>query len=136
MHILGDPVGLVAQAAKARNAVGDLWWKALKRGPAGLSVKDLADSLGLIPYHVLTYGDQSEVAHAGDAFRHFEVAENEPQGVLHLGPSPERIGGRLNLACLVFLACLASVHNRLQFGQTVDSRIDAFAARLGVPIKQ
>jgi hypothetical protein len=64
------------------------------------------------------------------------VLENESQGVLDLGPSPERIGGRLNLACLVFLGCLASVHNRLQFGQAVDSRIDAFAARLGAPSPQ
>jgi hypothetical protein len=133
MAILGDPGVIAAQAAAAKSAVGEAWWKALKKGPAGLTVKDFADSLGVPAYYVMIYGDQSEVAHAGDAFRHFDVADDESHGLLDLSPSPDGIGGGLNLASLVFLGCLASVHNRLQFGQAVDSALDAFAARLGVP---
>jgi hypothetical protein len=133
MDILGDPGTIAAQAAAATSAVGQAWWKALKKGPAGLTVKDLADSLGVTSYHVMVYGDQSEVAHAGDAFRHFDVAADESHDLLDLSPSPEGIGGRLHLASLVFLGCLTSVHSRLQFGQAVDSALDAFAARLGVP---
>ncbi|MBV9123154.1 MAG: hypothetical protein JO112_07345, partial [Planctomycetes bacterium] len=133
MGIFGDPGTITAQAAAARSAVGEAWWKAIRKGPAGLTVKDLADSLGVTPYYVMVYGDQSEVAHAGDAFRHFDVAEDESHGLLDLSPSSDGIGGRLHLASLVFLGCLTSAHNRLQFGQTVDSALDAFAARLGVP---
>ena len=133
MATLGDPHDIAAQVAAARSAVGEAWWKALKKGPAGLTVKDLAESLGVRGYHLMIYGDQSEVAHAGDAFRHFEVAEDESNGHLDLSPSPEGIGGGLRVACLVFLGCLTSVHNRLQFGPAVDSALDAFAAQLGVP---
>jgi hypothetical protein len=133
VEVLGDPGMIAAQATAAKSAVGEAWWKALKKGPAGLTVKDLADSLGVTPYHVMVYGDQSEVAHAGDAFRHFDFAADESHGLLDLSPSPDGIGGRLQLASLVFLGCLTSVHNRLQFGQTVDLALDAFAARLGVP---
>ncbi len=135
MDILGDQATITAQATAARNSVGEAWWKALKKGPAGLTVKDLAASLGVASYYVMVYGDQSEVAHAGDAFSHFDVADDESLGLLDLSPSPEGIGGRLHLASLVFLGCLTSVHNRLQFGQAVDSALDAFAARLGVPSK-
>jgi hypothetical protein len=132
MALLGDPGAIAAQAAAAKNAVGEAWWKALKKGPAGLTVKDLADSLGVPAYYVMIYGDQSEVAHAGDAFRHFDMAD-ESHGLLDLSPSPDGIGGGLRLANLVFLGCLTSVHNRLQFGPAVDSALDAFAGRLGVP---
>lgn len=133
MAVLGDSEKITAQAAAARSAVGEAWWKALKKGPAGLTVKDFADSLGVPAYHVMVYGDQSEVAHAGDGFRHFDVAEDESQGYLDLSPSPDGVGGSLHLASLVFLGCLASIHNRLQFGQAVDAAIEAFATRLGVP---
>jgi hypothetical protein len=132
MKLLGDPGTIAAQAAAAKAAVGEAWWKALRKGQAGLTVKDLADSLGVTPYHVMVYGDQSEVAHAGDAFRHFDLAADESHGLLDLSPSPDGIGGRLHLASLVFLGCLTSVHNRLRFGQAVDAALDAFAARLGV----
>lgn len=136
MTILGDPADIAAQAAAAKNAVGEKWWKALKLGQAGLRVKDLADSLGVFAYYVMVYGDQSEVAHAGDGFRHVHVADDESHGLLDLSPSPEGIGGGLRIACLVFLGCLTSVHNRLEFGPTVDSSLTAFAARLGVPSDQ
>jgi hypothetical protein len=135
MTILGDPGKAAAQATAAKSAVGDAWWKALKKGPAGLTVKDLADSLGVSAYHVMVYGDQAEVAHAGDGFRHVHVADDESHGLLDLSPSSEGIGGGLRMACLVFLGCLTTVHNRLQFGPTLDSVLDAFATRLGVPSK-
>jgi hypothetical protein len=80
----------------------------------------------------MVYGDQSDVAHAGDAFRHFDVGDDESHGLLDLSPSPDGIGDRLHLASLVFLGCLTSVHNRLRFGLAVDSALDASAARLGV----
>jgi hypothetical protein len=38
MAILGDPGVIAAQATAARNAVGEEWWKALKRGVAGLRI--------------------------------------------------------------------------------------------------
>jgi Family of unknown function (DUF5677) len=131
--ILGNPADVAVQAAVAKSAVGEAWWKALKKGLAGLTVKALADSLGVLGYYVMIYGDQSEVAHAGDGFSHFDVADDGSHGRLDLSPSPDNIGRGLRLACLIFLGCLTSVHNRLQFGPTVDSVLDAFAARLGVP---
>ena len=94
-------------------------------------MKDLADSLGVSAYYVMIYGDQSEVAHAGDAFRHFDVADDEAHGLLELSPSSDGIAGGLRVASLIFLGCLCSVNNRLQFGQ--DAVLDAFAGRLGVP---
>jgi hypothetical protein len=84
-------------------------------------------------YYFIIYGDQSEVAHARDGFRHFDMADDQSHGLLDLSPSPDSIGVGLRLACLVFLGCLTSLHNRLHFGPTVDSLLDAFAARLGVP---
>ena len=133
-HFLASSLGaLAAQAAAAKSAVGEAWWKALKRGPAGLKVKDLAESLGVPAYYVMIYGDQSEVAHAGDGFRHFDVADDESHGLLDLSPCPDGIGRGLRVSCLVFLGCLTIVHNRLQFGPTVDSALDAFAVRLCAP---
>jgi hypothetical protein len=133
LALLGDPAQIAAQAAAARAAVGENWWKCLRKGQAGLSVKDLADSLGVTPYYVLAYGDQSEVIHAGDALQHFDVDDGGASGSLDLAPSSADVGGRLRLACLVFLGCLASLNNRLHFGPAFDSAIDAFATRLGVP---
>lgn len=134
MAIRGDPGVIVAQAAAAKTAVSEAWWKALSKGTAaaGLSVKNLADSLGLLSYYIMVYGDQSEVAHAGDGYCHFDVAEDGISGLLDMSPSSDGIGGRLRLACLVFLSCLTSVHNRLQFGSAAETSLNAFTSRLGV----
>jgi hypothetical protein len=131
--ILGDPGEIAAQAATARKMVGEAWWKALKKGHAGLHVKDLAESLGVISYYLMLYRDQSEVTHAGDALRHFGVADDGSHGLLALSPSVDGVDVALRVACLIFLGCLTSVHSRLSFGDTVDSTLDAFASRLGVP---
>jgi hypothetical protein len=133
MSTLGNPKDIEDQTTAAKDAVGEAWWKALKKGQAGLTVKDLAYSLGLAPYHVMLYGEQSDVAHAEDAFDHFEVGDDGTHGSLALAPASEGIGRRLRLACLVFLGCLTTVHNRLQFGDAAESALNAFAKRLGVP---
>jgi hypothetical protein len=131
--IVGDPTSIAADATAAQNEVGLVWWKQLKEGYAGLKVKNLADSFGVVAYYAMVYGPQSEVAHAADAFGHFEVSDDQSHATLSLAPSPDGIGPRLHLATLVFLCCVASLHNRLQLGQAVESRIDDFANRLGVP---
>jgi hypothetical protein len=124
---------IAAQTAAAKAAVGEKWWDALKVGQAGLKVRNLADSLGVLSYYLMIYGDQSEVALAGDGFMHFDVEEDGAHGSLDLCPSPARIGGLLRLACLAFLGCLTGIHNRLKFGDALDETLDAFATRLGVP---
>jgi hypothetical protein len=134
VEILVNPVAIAANATTARNAVGHLWWGLLKQGYSGLKVKDLADSLGVAAYYGMIYGPQSEVAHAGDAFGHFDVSDDLSHCLLALAPAPDEIGPRLHLASLVFLGCVASLHNRLQLGPDVESRIDEFAKRLGVPV--
>lgn len=133
MDLRADPKALAAQTAAAKAAVGEKWWDALKGGQAGLSVKNLADSLKVRYYYVMVYGDQCEVAHAGDGFKHFSVEHDGVHGSLDLSPSPAGIGGLLHLACLVFLGSLVGIHNRLKFGDDVDKVLDAFAKRLGVP---
>jgi hypothetical protein len=99
IHLRGDPSQIAAQTAAAKNAVGEKWWEALKGGQAGLSVRNLADSLGVLSYYLVIYGDQSEVAHAGDGFMHFDLGD----GSLDLAPAPDGIGGLLRLASLVLL---------------------------------
>ncbi|OAI45808.1 hypothetical protein AYO44_12340 [Planctomycetaceae bacterium SCGC AG-212-F19] len=131
MHLRGDQTEIAAQTAKAKCAVGEKWWDALKGGQAGLSVRNLADSLGVFSYYLVIYGDQSEVAHAGDGFMHFEL--DDDGGSLDLSPSPASIGGLLRLAGLVFLGCLTGIHNRLNFGPEVESALNAFAKRFNVP---
>jgi Family of unknown function (DUF5677) len=133
MGLRVDPKVIAAQTAAAKTAVGEKWWEALKGGQAGLSVRNLADSLGVFSYYLMVYGDQSEVAHAGDGFMHFDLEDDGEHGSLDLSPSPVSIGGLLQLACLVFLGALTGIHNRLKFGDAVDKKLDAFAARLGVP---
>jgi hypothetical protein len=129
MHLRGDPSQIAAQTTEAKNAVGEKWWDALKGGQAGLSVRNLADSLGVLSYYLVVYGDQSEVTHAGDGFMHFDLDD----GSLDLAPSPASIGGLLRLAALVFLACLTGIHNRLNFGAGTESALNAFAKRFEVP---
>jgi hypothetical protein len=131
--VRGDPKAIDAQTAAAKQVVGEKWWDALKGGQAGLSVRNLAESLGVLSYYLVIYGDQSEATHAGDGFMHFDVEDDRMHGSLDLSPSPAGIGGLLRLASLVFLSCLTGIHNRLQFGDQVDSALDAFAARFGVP---
>lgn len=131
MHLRGDPAQIAAQTAQAKGAVGEKWWDALKGGQAGLSVRHLADSLGVLSYYLMAYGDQSEVVHAGDGFMHFDL--DDDGGWLDLCPSPEGIDGQLRLAGLVFLGTLTGIHNRLNFGAEADAALDDFARRLGVP---
>ena len=131
MHLRGDSSQIAAQADAARSAVGEKWWEALKGGQAGLSVRNLSDSLGVLSYYLMIYGDQSDVAHAGDGFSFFHY--DDSGGRLDLAPSPDRIGGLLRLAGLVFLACLTGIHNRLNFGPKVESALNAFAKRFNVP---
>jgi hypothetical protein len=131
MHFRGDRQTITAQTMEARSAVGEKWWDALKGGQAGLSVRNLADSLGVLSYYLVIYGDQSEVAHAGDGFMHFDLGDDG--GWLDLAPSPAGIGGLLRLAGLVFLGCLTGIHNRLSFGAQAESDLNAFAKRFNVP---
>ena len=131
MHLRGDQQTIAAQTTGARRAVGEKWWGALKGGQAGLSVRDLADSLGVLSYYLVIYGDQSEVAHAGDGFMHFDL--DDDGGWLDLAPSPAGIGDLLRLAGLVFLGCLTGIHNRLNFGPEAESALNAFAERFNVP---
>jgi Family of unknown function (DUF5677) len=133
MGLRGDPKAVAAQTAAARGAVGEKWWEALKGGQAGLSVRNLADSLGVLSYFLVVYGDQSEVAHAGDGFMHFDIDDAGAHGSLDLCPSPAGIGGLLRLAGLVFLGCLTGIHNRLKFGDEAESALNAFATRFNVP---
>jgi Family of unknown function (DUF5677) len=131
--ILENPMTIAANATAAKNAVGHLWWEQLKRGYAGLNVRDLAGSLGVGDCYELIYGPQSEVVHAGDAFGHFDVSNDQLHCLLALSPAPDEIGPRLQLASLIFLGCVASLHNRLRFGPNIESRINEFAKQLGVP---
>jgi hypothetical protein len=131
MHLRGDPSQIATQTAEAKGAIGEKWWEALKVGQAGLSVRNLADSLGVLSYYLVIYGDQSEVAHAGDGFMHFDLGDDG--GWLDLAPSPDGVGGLLQLASLVFLACLTGIHNRLNFGAEAESALDGFAKRFNVP---
>jgi hypothetical protein len=133
MGLRGAPEAIAAQTAEARNAVGEKWWKALKKGQqAGLSIKNLADSLGVLSYYITVYGDQSEVAHAGDGAMHFDLNDDN-RGSLDLSPSPDSIGGLLNIARLVFLGSLVGIHNRLKFGEAVEKKLDGFASRFNEP---
>jgi hypothetical protein len=131
MHLLGDQQTIAAQTAAARSAVGEKWWDALEGRLAGLSVRNLADSLGVLSYYLVVYGDQSDVAHAGDAFMHFGL--DDDRGWLDLAPSGAGIGGLLRLAGLVFLGCLTGIHNRLMFGSDAESALNALAKRFNVP---
>lgn len=131
MHLRGHQSQIDAQTAQVRNAVGERWWDALKGGQAGLSVRNLADSLGVLSYYLVIYGDQSDVAHAGDGFMHFDLDDDGTW--LDLAPSSAGIGGLLRLAGLVFLACLTGIHNRLNFGLETESALNAFAKGFSVP---
>jgi hypothetical protein len=128
IHLLGVQSQIAAQTAQAKGAVGEKWWEALNGGQAGLSIRNLADSLGVLSYYICVYSDQSEVAHAGDAFMHFDLDD----GSVDLAPSPASIGGLLQLAGLVFLGCLTGIHNRLNFGAQVELALDGFAKRFTV----
>jgi hypothetical protein len=133
LGLRGAPDAIDAQTAAARDSVGEKWWKALREGQAGLSVKNLADSLGVLSYYLTIYGDQSDVAHAGDGHMHLGIEDNSNCGWLDLCPSPDGVGSLVNLAGLVFLGTLTGIHNRLKFGDAADKKLDGFAARLGVP---
>jgi hypothetical protein len=120
------------QSAIASSAVGEEWWKALRKGQAGLTVKDLADTMGLLPAYIVIYGPLSDIVHAGDAIMHVDIADDKPEGWLDLTPSWEGIDRELDLASSIFLGCLAAVHNRLDFGPEAEDALNALAARLGV----
>jgi hypothetical protein len=132
IELRGTPESIAAQTAAARAAVGEIWWQNLKVGQAGLSVRDLADSLGVLSYYLMIYGDQSQVAHACDGFMHFHFDDESNRGSLDLCPSPDSIGVLLRLAGLVFLSTLTGIHNRLKFGDAFDKKLDAFALRFCV----
>ncbi len=51
MGLRGSAEVIAAQTTAAKEAVGEKWWDALKGGQAGLSVRDLADSLGVLSYY-------------------------------------------------------------------------------------
>jgi hypothetical protein len=130
-----DPVTTATDAESARCALGPLWSNYLKknkRGLAGLSAKDLAISLGVGPYYAMVYGPQSDIAHAGDAFAHFVPPDGQSNGSLALAPTSDGMGGLLYLASRLFLGCLASIHNRLQFGPEAELRIGEFEKRLNM----
>jgi hypothetical protein len=133
MDPLGDPAAITTQATRAKNAVGEAWWKALKAGQFGLSVKHRAESLGLTAYYVMIYGQQSGVVHADDAFDHFDLPDGDSPGMLDLTPSADGIGKQLHLACLAFFGCLSGIHNRLKFGADIEAALNAFTGRMGVP---
>jgi hypothetical protein len=129
IHLRGDQQTFAGQTMDARRAVGEKW-RAFKCGQAGLSVRNLADSLGVLSYYLVIYGEQSEVAHAGDGFMHLDL--DDDGGRMYLAPSAADIGDLLQLAGLVFLGCLTSIHHRLKFGPEAASALNAFAERFDV----
>jgi hypothetical protein len=123
---LGDHAAAQMDAQEAESRIGSLWAERLrKRGNyAGVSIRDLADSLRVLHWYNAVYAFQSSVAHAGDALSFVDPPGADQRDLLlGLSPDVEHVGQVLQVAVVLFLGALSIVNSRLKLG--FDERVDA-----------
>lgn len=108
-----DPLATAEGFAKM---IGAHWTARLKqrRSYSGLSIKHLAESLGLGTYYDSVYRFQSSAVHSADACRFFEIAQGAL--ILELGPSAAQATRPLETASSLVGMCMHVLNNRLRLG--------------------
>jgi hypothetical protein len=128
---LGDSRSILETAKEAERKIGVAWSKRLKgqRNYAGVSIRDLADSLRILHWYNSVYGIQSSVAHARDAIDHVDFSESTSgEFMLDLGPNCEAVDEPLRVSCALFIGAINIVNTRLGLG--LDGQVDDLIARL------
>jgi|GEM_PF-4547764 len=127
---LGDPAEIACLAAEARKAIGLGWEERQRtsRNYAGVTIKSLAESLGLLPYYVAVYGQQATGSHAGDAHDFVDFDRANSTFNTAIGPDCEGVGVPLLGACRLFSGALVIVRDRL--GLSLDPEIDVLMINL------
>ena len=105
---LGDPATIAALAQEAEKRIGAHWASRVrKRGFAGVSIRDLAESLRVLPWYKSVYALQSTSVHAGDALAFVEPHGQGFHCSLGLGPNTELVKGILRAVNPLFLGAVA-----------------------------
>lgn len=120
--VLGDPDEIRRAAKKARKAIGSGWEKRQKdkKGYAGLSVRDLADSYGFLKYYLSIYRHQSHAVHGSDALLYFTSHEDGGDLKLNLGPAPTQIDTILFIGTTMTAGSIELLDKRLGLGFTSE----------------
>jgi len=129
----GDPAAIDRDAQQAELAVGPEWTHRLRsrRSFSGLSIRDLADSFGIVHYYASIYGHQSHLAHGADALSYLDLGDEPSKLSLALAPNTEAVGRILRLGSLLFTGCLDIASQRIGLG--ADKAVKAFIRDLHQP---
>jgi hypothetical protein len=132
---LGDERETQEQVRQAVALIGSEWAEKLRKSKsyAGVSIRDLAESLGVLPYYNSVYAFQCQSSHAKDAIDHVDFEKNGKAQVpalqLALGPKCPEVGQFLELACTVLIGALIVLDQRLRLG--FEKEIASFWTKLG-----
>ena len=119
-----------ADAKNWEGVIGLDWTKRLKkaRSYSGLSIIDLADSLGYGRIYQSLYRTASSAVHANDAAR-FVDTDGDGSLVFKAAPSGEGLGFTLRFASLFLIRGVEAVDDRFGFGMA--AKIEEFHEAIG-----
>jgi hypothetical protein len=120
-------------ARKAKTMIGAGWAdrQETSRGFAGVKIRHLADSYGLLEYYLTVYRYQSDIVHGTNALEYLDIEAFDDSLRLNLSPNPNGIDTVLFTAT-TFMAGAADVLNRrlgLGFGQPVKEAMKHLLSR-------
>lgn len=116
VKFLGDANEIRKTAAKAESKIGADWTRLLKdkKTYSGLSVRDLSQTFGLLPFYEAIYRVCSQHVHAVDATDFIVPVNGDRPGTeIDLTPGGKQVGGVLVLGTRVYLYECSTLNNRL-----------------------
>lgn len=113
--LLGDQSEIRKLAQDARNAIGPAWAERQKQTSsyAGVQIKDLAQSYGVLDFYRSIYHRQSRTVHATDGLDFIDTSNGLN---LDIGPSPDHVDVTLQLAASLLVGAIETLDERLGLG--------------------
>lgn len=112
---LGDEKAIRELSKIAKGAIGSAWAQRQKQAGsyAGVKIKDLAQSYGLLDHYLSIYHRQSKTVHGTDGNDFFDIADGLK---LDIGPSPVNVEAVLFLAATMVVGAAEVLDGRLGLG--------------------
>jgi len=127
LDLIEDKEVIKHTAAAASRAIGDGWVQRQEHAKcyAGVSIRNLAKSYGLLRHYVTIYKDQSLAVHGLNVFDYFRTDGFGGSLKLNLGPDAERIGAVLHVSSVLTLGCMKLLRDRLSlpFNEEINAML-------------
>lgn len=126
---------VAADVAAAEAILGPEWTRRLKaaRSYSGLSIRDLALSLGLAPAYATAYRRGSWAVHPVHLTRYIEPNDTGGQPTVYLAPATDDVETALRTANVLLRACVEFLNDRFGFG--LETGIKEHGVHLGILVK-